>query len=93
MDAHAEGKDTTAALAVELARVAKALERQNELRRRFMTGLVFGLGTAIGASIVASFLILAFTRILHAVGLDAVLIDQRAAQVLENQLKNQAPQE
>ncbi|MCR4278295.1 MAG: DUF5665 domain-containing protein [bacterium] len=41
-------------LAHEVHRVADVLERQNLLSRRFFMGLVLGLGTALGASIIAT---------------------------------------
>lgn len=41
-------------LAQEVHRVANALERQNSLGRRFLVGLILGLSTAIGASLVAT---------------------------------------
>ncbi len=80
-------------LEVELSRIAKALERQNDFKRRFLVGVVFGLGTALGASIVASLIILSFSSLLSAFGLDQFSPIPNAAQVLEEQLRNQTPQE
>ncbi|MBU0625323.1 hypothetical protein KKF05_03200 [Patescibacteria group bacterium] len=83
----------TGRLAEEVARVADVLEKQNKLSRRLFLGIVFGVGTAIGASIIASILILAFSRIMTAVGLDTLVDSNQLKNLVEHQLEQQTPQE
>ena len=54
----------------EILRVARTLEFQNSLKYKLLSGIVFGLGTAIGASIIASILLLASVRALRTLGVD-----------------------
>lgn len=54
----------------EILRVARTLELQNSLKYKLLSGIVFGLGTAIGASIIASILLLASVRALRTLGVD-----------------------
>lgn len=54
----------------EILRVARTLELQNSLKHKLLSGIVFGLGTAIGASIIASILLLASVRALRTLGVD-----------------------
>jgi hypothetical protein len=84
--------DALASVTAELDRVAKALERQNSPRHRFAAGVIFGLGTAIGASIIATLLIGQLSRVLNLTGLD--LNDYYAARVvMERQIQQQTPQD
>jgi hypothetical protein len=79
-------------LSTEVARVADALETQNSARKRFVMGVVFGVGTAIGASIIASVLVLIFSQTLSAVGLSQDFLGQDAESVIEEQINIQTPQ-
>ncbi len=80
-------------LSKELARVASALERQNSVKRRFFMGVVFGVGTAIGASLIASVIVLIMVRALSVVGLDVTGFGQDVGATIEQQIKLQTPQD
>jgi len=80
-------------LALEVSRVADALEKQNNLRRRLFVGLIFGVGTALGASIVASILVFMLSRTFLALGVDLGSIGQDVQPILEEQIQLQTPQE
>lgn len=54
----------------EMLRVGRTLEYQNSLKYKLLSGIVFGLGTAIGASIIASILLIASVRALRTLGVD-----------------------
>lgn len=54
----------------EILRVARALEWQNSLKYKLLSGVIFGLGTAIGASIIASILLVASVRAMQTFGID-----------------------
>lgn len=54
----------------EMLQVARTLEFQNSLRHKLLSGIVFGLGTAIGASIIASILLVASVRAMRTLGID-----------------------
>jgi len=70
-----------------VSRVADVLESQNRYRRRFLMGIVFGVGTAIGASIIASILVLWFSWLLQVVGLDETLLGDNLTGVVEEQVQ------
>ncbi len=80
-------------LSKQVSRVATALERQNSARRRFLMGLVFGVGTAIGASIIASAIIIFMVRAFSLIGFDASQFGQDIGSTIEGQLKLQSPQD
>jgi len=50
-------------------------------------GIVFGVGTAIGASIIASILVLWFSWLLQVVGLDETLLGDNLTGVVEEQVQ------
>jgi len=79
-------------LAAEIKRVADALEVQNEYKRRFLSGIVFGVGTAIGASVIAAVIVATLTRILDVTGLEGYIQPKEPQQLLEEQIKQQTPQ-
>lgn len=54
----------------EMLRAARTLEFQNSLKYKLLSGIVFGLGTAIGASIIASILLIASVRAMRSLGID-----------------------
>ncbi|KPJ85371.1 hypothetical protein AMJ57_03320 [Parcubacteria bacterium SG8_24] len=89
-----EGTDKTAArLSDQISRVADALEKQNSLRRRLLTGLIFGVGTAIGASVIATLIIIGAARLLAPIGIDFLSELREARGVLETQIESQTPQQ
>lgn len=80
-------------LGKQVDRVAAALESQNSLRRRFVTGVVFGVGTAVGASIIATLIIVGTAKILAPIGVDLLSEIRNARSVLETQIMEQTPQQ
>ncbi len=68
-------------LANEIARVANAMELQNSLRKKFLMGLLFGIGTALGASVIASILVLLFGQALQSFGIDPSVLDARTTKM------------
>ncbi|MBU1348553.1 hypothetical protein KJ781_00600 [Patescibacteria group bacterium] len=79
------------ALGREVGRLAQATERQNNLRRRFFLGVFFGLGTALGASIIASVLVYGLRNVLSVIGLERALQSPQGQQILEEQIRLQTP--
>lgn len=65
-------------IAKELHRLTKVIERQTGLGRRFLLGLLFGLGTALGASVVATVVILFMRLVLGYFGVDDPLQNTNA---------------
>jgi hypothetical protein len=66
-------EDPTFELRKALGRLSANLERANSLKHVFWRGVISGIGTVIGATIVAAIgLTLAF-KILQAVGIDQLL--------------------
>ena len=63
-------ENDTVKLTNEISRATTVLEKQNNAGTKFILGLAFGVGTAIGASIVASLILLGSTRVLQMVGFD-----------------------
>ncbi len=57
----------------EILRVARTLEVQNSLKHKLLSGIVFGLGTAIGASIIASIVLFASVQALRSLGVDTTI--------------------
>lgn len=90
---HSDQITTLDHLASEVGRVADALEKQNLARRKLLMGVIFGVGTAIGASIIASIVIVLLSRTFSAFGLDLNLLQEEVAPVLEQQLNTQTPQD
>lgn len=63
-------------LAHATERLAAAVEKQNELMHRLLSGIVLGVGTAVGASLIAGIVILALSRIFQTVGLEELVPKQ-----------------
>lgn len=57
-------------LSQELASIAVTLRRQSKIGNRFIHGLVFGLGTALGASFVAGIAVVIISQLLSLTGLE-----------------------
>lgn len=57
-------------IAAELQHAASALEQQDQWKRRFLNGLFFGMGSAIGASLIATLVIFLVVRLLWVFGID-----------------------
>ena len=79
-------------LSKEIGRVADALEKQNSFRRRLLTGITFGVGTAIGASVIATLIVIGTARLLAPIGIDFLSELRDARNVLETQIESQTPQ-
>ncbi len=60
-------------LAQELHKLDATLRALNSPHRRFTLGMIHGVGTAIGATVIAAALIYAIISTLHALGLDGIL--------------------
>ncbi|MDA1038379.1 MAG: DUF5665 domain-containing protein [bacterium] len=54
----------------EIKRIGDIMKQQNRLHRRFLSGVVFGAGTAVGASIIAGIVALLLRKFLHSLGID-----------------------
>jgi hypothetical protein len=53
-----------------IARLADAVEKQNAMPRRFLLGIVSGIGTAIGATAIAGIVLVWLVKFLQSLGLD-----------------------
>ncbi len=62
-------KDPSTDIAKQLKIGNELLEKQNKLSRRFLFGLFFGIGTALGATSVGGITIYFISKILEAAGL------------------------
>ncbi|MBU2566529.1 hypothetical protein KKG46_03125 [Patescibacteria group bacterium] len=80
-------------LTAQVARVADMLEKQNRIKRKFFLGLMFGLGTALGASVIASLLVISLSRLFSLAGIDSLIIGDDTVKTFEQQIKLQTPQE
>ncbi len=78
-------------LADAIGRLADALEKQNLYHRRFLSGLIFGVGTAIGASVIATLIIVTLSRVFSLVGIANFLDPSFGQQVLKEQIESQTP--
>ncbi len=78
-------------IADAIGRLANALEKQNLYHRRFLNGLIFGVGTAIGASVIATLIIVTLSRVFSLVGIANFLDPSFGQQVLEEQIESQTP--
>ena len=50
-------------------RLSEVVEKQTQLKHKFLSGLVFGLGTALGASVFAGIIIYVLSQIFSAAGI------------------------
>ena len=57
----------------ELRKLDRTLPALNSPQRRFVLGIVHGVGTAVGATIITAVLIYGIISTLHALGLDDVM--------------------
>lgn len=57
----------------ELRVLNETLQRQNNFGRRFLLGISFGLGTAVGASIIFSLVVVGAYQALLLVGLEGII--------------------
>lgn len=69
----AKAAGNTTKIEQELATLNVQLARQNNFWRRFVMGILFGLGTAIGASLIFSFIAVGVYQAFLLVGLEGVL--------------------
>ncbi len=68
-------KSPEKALAKEVRRLTDIIQARGRLRRRFLSGLFFGVGSAIGATVVAGIIIYIIASILKVVGIMPTEID------------------
>ncbi len=68
-------QEVDSSLSKPVERLGRALERQNSLGRRFLSGLVFGLGSVLGAAIFGALAVYVVTQILQSVGWESLIQD------------------
>lgn len=56
-----------------IARLADAVEKQNAMPRRFLLGIVQGVGASLGATVIAAIVIYWLVQILQSIGLEDLL--------------------
>ena len=61
-----------------------SLERSNKFSRRFLLGIFLGLGTALGASAVATIVFLLLSQIIQASGLEVILGNELYQRLIES---------
>jgi hypothetical protein len=100
MDSPDRKNDGTSAALLDLGakvdRVAKALEdqnKQNTLMRKFLAGMTFGVSTAIGASVIATLIVLLTTKLLAPIGIDFLSEIRDMRSMLQTQIEGEPPQE
>lgn len=71
------------ALVEEMRRLRKSVDSSVNLRRTFMMGLVSGVGTAIGATVIASVVLVLGFRFLKAAGVEPLLQSLGIDQAIE----------
>lgn len=76
--AHPEELD----LAEEIKELRKHLTRINSFRYRLLLGIIGGVGTAIGATVIAAILFVIISRLVMALGLGDTAITDEIQQVL-----------
>ncbi|MCR4312515.1 MAG: DUF5665 domain-containing protein [Candidatus Uhrbacteria bacterium] len=59
-------------------RLARAMEKQTSLGWRFLLGIIGGVGTAIGATIIASVLVYIMIQFLQTVGWENIVDEWKA---------------
>ncbi len=60
-------------LATEVRKLTMVIEKQNRLRWRFLYGLFFGVGSAIGATVIAGLIIYFASQVLDVVGMSSII--------------------
>lgn len=56
-----------------VARLADEVQKLNAMPRRFLLGIVQGVGTAIGATVIAALVVYILVQILQSIGLDGLI--------------------
>ena len=82
----AQKTDPTAKLGKQLTRLNETLMRSNRLFHRFLMGIAFGLGTALGASIIATIVILVLVNFLQITGLEMLLGPEMYEKIINTSL-------
>ncbi len=82
-------------LSKDMARLARAVEKSNSLFRRLLSGIMYGLGVAVGATLIGAVVIALAWRFLRATGFTGVAqslgISVPSAQSLSPELLQQLP--
>jgi hypothetical protein len=60
-------------LAKEISQLTEIIRVRGSLKRRFLDGIMFGLGSAIGATLIAGIVIFILSRIFEATGFVEVI--------------------
>ena len=75
----------------ELTELTAQLQLQNSPTRRFFLGIITGVGTALGATIVASLIILILARVVSTIDeipfLDKIIDSNKIDQLIETRTK------
>jgi hypothetical protein len=66
-----------------VSRLTKMMRKQNSLSRRFLAGMVFGVGSAIGATVIAAALVIVLSRLLAPIGVDLMSDLRQIRQTLD----------
>lgn len=69
----------------QVSRLADALEKQQSFKRKFFSGIVLGVGTAIGASMIATIVILSLNRILSFIGIELPKSQSNDVRILQEE--------
>lgn len=75
------------------ARLARAMERETSIGWRFLLGLVWGVGTAIGATIVATLLLFVLVKLFQSIGWQEKIDEWKAQMQAEISSEVQASQQ
>ncbi|GEM_PF-5221355 len=82
-------------LSKDMARLARAVEKSNSLFRKLLSGIMYGLGVAVGATLIGAVVITLAWRFLRATGFTGVAqslgISVPSAQSLSPELLQQLP--
>ncbi len=71
--------------------ISSSLQKQTNFKRKFLMGLFFGVGTAIGASVIATLIIISLANILQGLGIEFLGSLQDATETLREQINMQTP--
>jgi hypothetical protein len=60
-------------LAKSVQELSKVFKLYISFKRRFFLGIVFGLGSALGATVIAAIVLIILSRLIQATGIDAIV--------------------
>ncbi len=65
----------TSKLEKQIAHLTEQVKKQNQFKSRLLLGIAAGVGTALGATVVAALVLVLLRPVFNAIGLDGVLPD------------------